>query len=172
MNEKDIKIYILPYWSIIAISICYILGIAAILTACILFFSELWWSIIIIVSLVIIGFVEIKKGYFKPILINSQRVKYGEYEYLWEEIRITISQAGTNGFNILIDTEYATDEKIVKSAYKKHFYTFLKKESLEVVLKFSKHKIKIVNGCGEEILLTVGHRKLQKMIDDFNATIC
>lgn len=171
MNEKDIKMYILPHWSIIALSIIYILGVASMVTACVLFFRKLWWVIIVIVLLCILAIVEIRKGFFKPILINSQRVKYKGYEYLWEDIRLTICQVGTNGFNIVIGTEYATDEKIIKSAYKKHFYTLLKMESLDIVLRFSKHRIKIVNGCGEEISQMICYRKIKKRIDDFNATI-
>ncbi|MCM1533496.1 MAG: hypothetical protein NC099_02465 [Corallococcus sp.] len=172
MNENDIKIYTLPHWSIVLLTIIYAFCIVACGIICVVFFSGFWWFIFLIVLMSIIGIIIIKKGYFKPMSINSQRVKREQYEYLWEEIRITVCQAGTNGFRILIGTEYATDKEIIQATYKRHFYTFLKKESLDVILRFAKHKIKIVTGGGEEIpSMGWQHRKLKKIIDDFNAAI-
>lgn len=171
MDNKDIKMFILPYWSIITLTIIYALAIVMVSSACIIFFSELWWFIFVIILMSIIGIVAIKKEIFVPILINSQRVKYKECEYLWTEIRITICQAGTNGFNIIFSNKYAIDEMTIRSAYKKHLYTFLKMESLDIILRLSQHKIKIVNGKGEEMPTMKGYRKLQKRIDDFNASI-
>lgn len=171
MNENDIKMYILPKWSIITLTVIYLCVIVLTIIICALFFGEFWWLIFVTLSLCVIGIIVLKKDFLSPILINSTRVKRGKCEYLWKDVRITVCQSGTAGFNILLGTEYATNERAIKSAYKKHFYALLNKENLDVLFRYTKHKIKLVNGYGEEIDALFGHRKMLEKIIDFNATI-
>lgn len=171
MTNNDIKMYILPHWSLIILTIIYMISAGLITALCVLFFKDLWWFIFILILMSIVAIFVIKKEIFIPISINSRRIKYKKNEYVWEDVKVTICQTGTNGYNIIFDTEYATNEIIIKTAYKKHFYTLLKRENLNVILKYLQHKIKIVNGCGEEVDKMIYHPKLQMIVDNFNNSL-
>lgn len=171
MNKKNCKIYVLPHYSIVGLAIIYIMLITLISVLCTLFFYEYWWLVLVLALLIIGGIVAIKKGYLRPILVNSQLVKKGKQEYLWEDVRITICPSGTNAYSILLGTEYALNEKIIKEIYKNSFYTMLRDESLDTILRYAKHKIKFVDFYGYELDSLWGKKKLQQKIYDFNATI-
>ncbi|MGN1040887.1 MAG: hypothetical protein ACI4QL_05610 [Candidatus Fimimonas sp.] len=173
MNEKDKKLYV-DYNGVMLV-IIYFAILAAVIVGLVAYFESLWvWIsfILFVVWLNVSAIVATKKGYLKPLYINSKRIKKGTKEYLWEDVRITLHYHGGRPspvYYILFGTEYAFSEKVIKEIYKTSFCTLLKKESLETVLKYCKHKIKIVNYLGEEQETLVDKKKFQTLIEEFNA---
>lgn len=112
-----------------------------------------WYFIFLFLFNIYISYYAVKTGYFQPIYISADGVKYKDRLYEWKNLYITLypslHRSLQYGYYIMFDDKYL-DVCEIKSKIKKGFYIYLRTMPLKNIIENYNKKILILDTSGDE----------------------
>lgn len=160
------------YRTVIIWAIIIVVALIGMLIPIILFPQKAWFLIIGIFLLLLAAWALIATGFFFPIMITEENVKYRGHEYEWTQIKITAYPALRKSFRYgyyLVFGENYLSGKALKTQIRRGFWVYLEERSLLEILKYYNEKIQVINAQEtNEKELIKSTSKLKQMINDHN----
>lgn len=176
MQQKN-KLYLYKTW------IFYILLILCCIFASIIGTVILWdmlpFRIFFIITSVVflLYFIYcIGVGYFTPIHISNEGIKYRKLQLSWDEIKITaypqLNKSFQYGYYLIIDDHYIKNlNDIRRKIFINGCRVYMDKKTLPIILSHCKYKILILNPSATRESLPNSNRKCNEMLIEFNKKI-
>ena len=171
------KLFLYKTWIFfLCLFICGILGAVA---GTVLLWEMLLFRIsFMVIAIILLAYFTfcICVGYFTPVHITEQGIKYRGMQLTWDEIKITaypqLNKSFQYGYYLIFDNHYIRDLKEIR---KKLFLTgcrvYMYEKALSMILLHCKYNVLILNPSASEETLPKSNRKCNKMLVEFNKSI-
>ena len=170
------KLYLYKTW-IFFLILC-LCGICAPIVGVVLLWDTILYRVtFIIISIVFILYLiyAIIIGFFTPLRISDEGIKYRKIHLSWDEIRVTaypqLNKSFQYGYYLILDNHYLRDLQSIRKKLYMGCRVYMDKKSLPIILSHCKTKILILNPSATSESMPKSNSKCNAMLIEFNKNI-